>query len=206
MDADDYLPISALQHLLFCERQCALIHIEQAWSENVFTAEGRALHDKADTPGVENRPGVRVARALRITSERLRISGIADIIEFHKTETGEIPYPVEYKRGKRGDRPYDAVQLCAQAMALEEMLGAPVPEGAIYYHQTRRRKVIALDDELRAATENAAKRLHELIRSGVTPLPRQGEWCESCSLLEICMPGAIGKTTVKNYLDGITRG
>ncbi len=205
MDTDDYLPISALQHLLFCERQCALIHIEQAWSENVFTAEGRVLHDKADTPGVENRPGVRVVRALRITSEQLGVSGVADIVEFHKTESGEIPYPVEYKRGKRGDRPFDSVQLCAQAMALEEMLGVPVPEGAVYYHQTRRRKVIPLDAELRGTTEKAAKRLHELIRSGVTPLPRLGEWCESCSLLEICMPGTIGKTVVKNYLNDVAK-
>lgn len=206
METDDYLPISALQHLLFCERQCALIHIEQVWTENVFTAEGRVLHERADIPGTENRPGVRIVRALRLTSDRLNLSGIADIVEFHKAENGEIPYPVEYKRGRRGEFLHDAIQLCAQAMALEEMLGIPVPEGALYYHKTRRRQTVAIDGSLREKTQKAAKHLHELIKSGVTPPPKVGKWCQSCSLLDACMPGSVGNASVRGYMEKIVKG
>ena len=168
----DLLPISALQHLLYCERQCALIHIEQAWVENRLTAEGRVLHEKVHGGEAETRPGVRIVRAPRLHSFRIGLFGVADVVEFHKLDDAgrprnpPVPFPVEYKRGrpKRGDE--DRVQLCAQAMCLEEMLGAPVPAGALFYGKPRRRDEVCFDESLRGLTERTAQRLHELLASG----------------------------------------
>jgi len=206
MDVEDYLPISGLQHLMFCERQCALIHVEQAWSENILTAEGRVLHESAHTPGVENRPGVKISRSLRICSHKLRLVGVADIVEFYKNSgKPDTPYPVEYKRGRRGNWRHDAVQLCAQAIALEEMLNQPVNEGAIYYHKTRRRRIVEMDADLRQITEKAAERFHEIVRCGITPPPTLGKWCKNCSLESVCMPNTIGKSDPTRYLNKIIR-
>jgi len=168
---DDLLPISALQHLLFCPRQCALIHIEGLWQENYLTAQGRSLHEKTHLADVENRPGVRVVRSLRLCNHELGLVGQADVIEFHESGKGiELtgmkglwqPFPVEYKRGRAKPDNCDRVQLCAQALCLEEMLQTHVPKGALFYGKPRRREQVEFTDELRVQTEQAAAELHSL--------------------------------------------
>lgn len=182
---DQLLPISALQHYVYCPRQCALIHIEQEWDENRFTAEGRAQHDRVDRPEHEIRDGVRYEYAVPIRSLRLGLIGKADVIEFHADKI----FPVEHKRGRPKPTHCDWIQLCAQAICIEEMLNAEVPEGAIFYGQPRRRQSVEFTSELRLETEQTAKALHELISSGRTPLPEYEEKkCSACSLCDICMP------------------
>jgi CRISPR-associated exonuclease Cas4 len=191
---DDLLPISALQHLLFCERQCALIHVEQLWAENRLTVEGRQLHERADGGRPESRGGVRTARALPVRSLRLGLAGRADVVEFHADPGGGAarPFPVEYKRGRPKEHDADRVQLCAQALCLEEMLGSSVPAGALFYGATRRRLDVVFDAALRGVVESTAARLHALVASGVTPPAAREPKCDSCSLLDLCLPDAIG--------------
>ena len=183
---DQLLPISALQHLLFCERQCALIHLEQVWSENRFTAEGNVLHERAHDGPDESRPGIRITRGLPVRSFQLGISGQCDVVEFHG---GGIVLPVEYKRGKPKSHRADEVQLCAQGLCLEEMLGARVDRGALYYGEQRHRTEFLFDEPLRELTRDAALRLQALVASRVTPPAKKEKKCESCSLIEYCMPG-----------------
>lgn len=186
---DELVPLSALQHILFCERQCALIHIEGLWAENRLTAEGRNLHERADSGESELRGPVRTARSLPLRSLHLGLSGRADVVEFHydgSALTGAIP--IEYKRGKPKLDDSDRVQICAQALCLEEMLGIQVPGGALFYATPRRRTDIVFDAELRGITEDAVIRLHELLDTGITPrVPRQPK-CDGCSLFDLCMP------------------
>ena len=190
----DSLPLSALQHLLFCERQCALIHVERLWEENRFTAEGRVLHEKVDEGRGESRPGVRITRSLQLRSEALGLHGVADVVELHRRpDGGWQPFPVEYKRGKPKAHDADLVQLCAQAMCLEEGFGVPVTEGALFYGQTRRRLDVLFDEGLRELTRRTAARLHELIESGKTPRAVREKKCEACSLLEVCLPDAMSR-------------
>lgn len=210
---DEFLPLSALQHLVFCERQCALIHIERAWADNPFTVEGKHLHEAADAGGLESRGDLRIARGLHLRSFRLGLSGIADVVEFHRVreEVGErraalpgvsgrwVPYPVEYKRGRKRYHRANEIQLCAQALCLEEMLDASVPKGALYYGKSRRRLEVALGSALREETETACVRLRELLASGRTPPARREKKCNDCSLLEICKPEALG-LSVERYL------
>ena len=192
------LPISALQHLLFCERQCALIHLEGLWAENRLTAEGRLLHKNVHDADDERRGGTSLVRGLELSSQRLGLYGVADMVEFRNDAP---PKPIEYKHGRPKKHRADAVQLCAQALCLEEMLGQDVPEGAIFYGKTRRRLVVPFDTELRAATEAAAERLHALIRSGVTPRARREPKCDRCSLQSLCMPDVLGpRATASRYL------
>ncbi|MBI4846562.1 MAG: CRISPR-associated protein Cas4 [Candidatus Omnitrophica bacterium] len=202
---DDFLQLSALQHFVFCRRQCALIHIEQVWQENLFTAEGRVMHDNAHEEQFENKAGARIERGMPLRSEELGLNGKADVIEFHKNEQGQwIPFPVEYKRGKPKSDNCDKVQLCAQALCLEEMLNVEIPEGAIFYGKTRRRMNVVFDEQLRAVTKDTAVRLHEFIKEGKTPKPAYAKKCESCSLIDVCMPKTCGKkTSVANYLKDI---
>ncbi len=205
-DEDDYIQLSALQHFLFCERQCALIHIEQAWDENVLTAEGRIIHDRAHDGKTEKTAvGVRVERGIRLFSRRLGLVGMADVIEFHKTDTGWQPFPVEYKHGRPKQNDCDRVQICAQALCLEEILGVAIPAGALFYGKTRRRESVAFDDRLRAVTEDSAKRLHEFLSAAKTPKPVYATKCESCSLSGLCMPEVMGgSVTVGDYIKRIT--
>lgn len=205
---DDLLPLSALQHLLFCERQCALIHIEQVWAENLFTAQGRVMHERVDQVGRESRRDVRLEFGVPLRSLRLGLSGKADMVEFHKQEDGSwLPYPVEYKRGRPKKEDWDRVQLCAQAICLEEMLEVVVSEGALFYGKNRRRQVVGFDRELRRQTEDTANRLHALIRSGRTPSARFEKKCESCSLKNTCMPKSAGSgKNVGRYLAGMLAG
>lgn len=193
----DLIALSALQHYLFCPRQCALIHVEQAWSENALTAEGRILHERTSEPGHEVRRGVKVATAMPLVSRKLGVSGIGDLVELHPTDDGGAAWqavPVEYKRGKPKSHRADEVQLCAQGLALEEMLGRAVPTGLLYYGQTRRRVEVALDAGLRALTEQVAADALAMIAAGRTPAPVfEKAKCRACSLLELCRPTAIGK-------------
>ena len=192
----DTLPISALQHLLFCERQCALIHLERLWEENQYTAEGRVLHEKVDGGRGESRPGIRITRSLQLRSDTLGIHGVADIVELHRQPDGRWqPFPVEYKRGKPKGHDADRVQLCAQALCLEETLQVAVPHGALFYGQNRHRHDVAFDDTLRAITLATIRRLHQLIDSRLTPRARKEKKCAACSLLDICLPESMHRDT-----------
>jgi len=182
------LPISALNHLLYCERRVALVHLEQVWANNRFTAEGNVLHEIAHNGADESQRGMRITRALPLVSVVHAMSGEADVVEFHKN--GSI-VPIEYKRGKAKLHRADEVQLCAQAICLEEMLNVTIPSGCLFYGETRRRTTVPFDDELRAVTIRAIERLHELVASRVTPLALREKKCDKCSLIEICMPDAM---------------
>src|SRR3990170_8790595 len=196
---DDLIQLSSLQHFMFCERQCALIHIEQLWSENLFTAEGRIMHDKVDTQNRESRGNVRIEYGVPIRSLRLGLIGKADVVEFHRMDDGTwMPFPVEYKRGKPKMDDCDKVQLCAQVICLEEMLNVEIKSGALYYGRTRRREDVVFDDKLRRETENAARKVHDLIESGTTPKSEYSKKCKKCSLYELCMPKVSRK--VSDYL------
>jgi CRISPR-associated exonuclease Cas4 len=216
---DSLLPISALQHLLFCERQCALIHLERLWVENRLTVEGRHLHRKAHDASSHWQGDIFIARGLRLRSLRLGLFGQADVVEFHPPSASDaaalqaasspappkrdgapaVPLPrgwrampIEYKRGRPKANDCDRVQLCAQAMCLEEMLESRLASGALFYGQRRRRTEVNFDNALRGATERAVARLHELIEVGITPGATREKKCDSCSLLPLCMPRALG--------------
>ncbi len=222
---DDLLPISALQHLLFCERQCALIHIEGHWQENVLTVEGEQLHEKVHSQEGETRKEVRIAYSLPLYSRNLGLIGKADAVEFQLTDgdTAQgvqfkhlpglpaalkkghwLPFPIEYKRGKPKIERCDEVQVCAQAICLEEMLGAAVPGGALFYGKTHRRHDVTFDAALREETKSAAIRLHELLSSGITPRAEYAKRCEQCSLAEVCLPRfTSGKKSARQYLHSL---
>lgn len=189
---EDTIPISALQHAVYCLRQAALIHLEQMWAENRFTAEGHVLHLATHAPGTRRRRGVRRVTALPLSSHRLGIAGLADVVEFHVEAGGETPYPIEYKRGKTKLHRADEVQLCAQALCLEEMTGKTVPEGALFYVKTKRRFVVSFDAELRTLTKETIVRLRQVFVSGRTPAAiYRSDRCPACSLIELCRPKAV---------------
>jgi CRISPR-associated exonuclease Cas4 len=186
--ANELLPLSGLQHYLYCPRQCALIHVEQEWSENRFTAEGNVLHEKAHSGADEHRggDGVKITRSLPVRSNRLGLSGICDIVEFHRDGT---VFPVEYKRGKPKSHRADEVQLCAQAMCLEEMLNLTIRQGFLYYGKRRRRTEVALDEPLRKLVADTATLFHRQFRELETPPAEyEARKCGACSLTEICQP------------------
>lgn len=186
------IPLSALQHAVYCLRQAALIHLERIWEENRFTAEGRVMHVHADKPGSRNVRGVRRVMSLPLGSTTLNLSGTADLVEFHGPD--ETPYPVEFKRGKPKLHRADEVQLCAQALCLEEMTGKPVPEGALYYGQTKRRVAVPFDDGLRQLTLETIRLLTDVFETRTTPPPTlKKERCRACSLIELCRPDVAGR-------------
>ena len=189
------IPLSAVQHAVYCLRQAALIHIERLWEENIFTAQGDVLHAVADKGGSRKLRGVRRVLSLPLGSSRLNLTGVADLVEFHALPGGgEQPFPVEYKRGKPKLHRADEVQLCAQALCLEEMTGQPVPEGALFYAQTKRRVTVPLDAELRALTEAVIADLCAVFASGSTPPPTaQRARCRGCSLLGLCRPDSFDR-------------
>jgi CRISPR-associated exonuclease Cas4 len=194
---DDPIPLSALQHAVYCMRQAALIHVERLWEENRFTAEGRVLHEVVHEPKLRREKGLRRVAALPLASKRLNVSGVADLVEFRAGPDGETAYPVEYKRGKAKLHRADEVQLCAQALCLEEMTGRPVPEGALFYAETKRRLAVPFDAELRRLTETTALQLSELFAAGRTPpAVWRAERCRACSLIELCRPKASGKSAL----------
>ncbi|MDP8255326.1 MAG: CRISPR-associated protein Cas4 [Candidatus Alcyoniella australis] len=190
MDVDDLLPLSGLQHVVFCERQCALIHVEGVWVENPLTAAGRVEHEHVHDPAGEVRAGLRICRALALRSERLGVVGVADVVELVFEEAAGVwrPFPVEHKHGAKGRRLADRVQLCAQAMALEEMLGVDVPRGAVFYRSSNRRVVVECDALLREKTFAAAKRYWQLVDQRLTPRASYAKKCDNCSLREVCLP------------------
>ncbi|MCX8085968.1 MAG: CRISPR-associated protein Cas4 [Rhodocyclaceae bacterium] len=188
----DPIPISALQHWCYCPRQCALIHVEQVFAENLFTLRGQAVHRQVDTPGIETRAGLRIERALPVWSERLGLIGKCDVVEF---EADGSPYPVEYKAGSRAKAAWiaacDDLQLAAQALCLEEMTGKAVPYGAIFYARSKRRREVAIDAGLRARVEEATHAVREMIEGAVLPAPNYDARCEKCSLADVCQPSAL---------------
>jgi CRISPR-associated exonuclease Cas4 len=205
---DDLLPLSGLQHIIFCKRQAALIHIEQAWAENLLTAEGKIMHDKVHEGGSESRGDIRVEYAMPLRSLRLGLIAKADVVEFHRVNNPEdgqvlnwVPFPVEYKHGKPKKDNSDMVQLCGQAMCLEEMLDVRIGQGALFYGAIRRREDVVFDDELRQFTIGVAMEFHELIASGVTPKAVYSKKCDNCSMYELCLPKTVGKgRRIENYL------
>ncbi len=199
---EDLIQLSALQHMAFCPRQCALIHIEQIWQESGRTAEGRIMHERVHEEGSESRGDIRIERGVALRSLRLGLVGKADVVEFHRLPDGSwLPFPVEYKRGKPKADDCDKVQLCAQAICLEEMLGVTIPAGALFYGQTRHRLDVVFDEALRRETEETARQAHALIASGRTPPPVYEKRCESCSLMADCLPKTLQtRRSVKSYL------
>ena len=200
MEEPDPIPLSALQHWAYCPRQCGLIHLEQAFDDNLHTLRGQAVHNTVDKPGMEVRAGLRVERALPVWSDALGLIGKADVVEFEPGSGGDsgAPYPVEYKHGSRHKAAdiaaCDDLQLAAQAMCLEEMTGRPVHEGALYYASSRRRRVVPITDALRAQVERTARAVREMLASGQLPPPTEDvRRCKSCSLRERCQPEALAR-------------
>jgi len=209
-DEDRSFPLSAISHYSFCPRRCALIHSERVWSENYFTASGRELHMNVDAGGSESRRVRRFARSLRLFSRELGVSGVADVVEFHRDdEAGSfvlgwqgrwMPYPVEYKWGTaKNEIPYKR-QLCAQAICLEELFHVRIPEGALYLGAEKRRCPVALDDELRDDTKNVCAAIRQILESGQTPPAQPAPYCKSCSLLDDCMP-KLSRRSAKAWLE-----
>lgn len=192
-DAEAYPPLSALNDLLFCERRCYLHRVEQVWVENHHTAAGTRDHRRVHATRDADEPHARTARGLWVASHRLRVVGVCDLVEFRPAPDGgpDVPYPVEYKRGKRRRWDNNEVQLCAQAMALEEALGVAVPAGAVYFVKTRRRQEVAFDAALRSRTEAAAARLHALLTLPTAPPPTPHPKCRQCSLERLCLPELV---------------
>jgi len=216
---DTYLQLSGIQHMAFCPRQWALIHVEQVWDENAYTAEGRYLHQRADNPYIkEKRKDLIVSRAIPIISNKLRLQGIADIVEFYQTldfEGGIVlkgrkgfwqPVPVEYKRGKPKPDDRDNVQVCAQAMCLEEMLEVHITKGYLYYAQTQTRAPVDLSDELRLYTMELAAEMNALYEIGTTPPAIEQKRCKLCSLVDLCEPKLThNKRNIIEYIEKMTK-
>jgi CRISPR-associated exonuclease Cas4 len=196
-EAEDPIMISALQHYSYCPRQCALIHQEQVFDENVYTLRGRAVHERVDEPESQLEDGVRVERALPLYSERLGLTGKADVVEIH---AGNAPYPVEYKHGQRRPKEHDDIQLAAQAMCLEEMTGKTVTHGAIYHHGSRRRREVEITAALRKQVEETTAAVRALLQSGKLPPPVNDERCRHCSLNENCQPEALSQAAKVHHL------
>ena len=208
---EEYLMISGIQHFLFCQRQWALIHLEQQWAENRLTAEGEAIHHNAHKDNfIEKRPGILVTRGLRVSSSRLGMTGQCDVVEFLSSDTGAVIHghrglwqvvPVEYKRGKDKEDDSDIFQLCLEAMCLEDMLGCDISYGYLYYHEIRRRRKIELTASLRKQVTETVKEMHDLFRRGHTPKVKVSKKCQSCSLKDICLPKLCKKQSAISYVE-----
>lgn len=207
---EDFLQLSGLQHFSFCRRQWALIHIEKQWAENFRTVDGNIIHEKAhDMEFRESRVDKIITRSVSIYSASLGVSGQCDVLEYHRDTSGIPlkdcdglwqPYPVEYKRGEPKENPADVLQLCAQAMCLEEMLCCQIPEGALYYGQTRHRLRVVFSPELREKVKALLEEMHGLYGRGYTPKVKMIKSCNACSLKELCLPKLQKRKTVGQYL------
>lgn len=207
---DDFLQLSGLQHFVFCRRQWALIHIEQQWAENLRTVQGELLHEKAhDRDSEELRGDIFITRGMQIHSASLGVSGACDVVEFSRSPQGISiskkaglwrPYPVEYKRGSPKTTDADRLQLCGQGMCLEEMLCCEVPEGALFYGETRRREVVQFTEELREQVRTSLEEMHQLAQKKYTPKVKTGKHCNACSLRELCLPKLCRSKSVRSYL------
>jgi CRISPR-associated exonuclease Cas4 len=198
---DNFIAISALQHFAFCPRQFALIHIEQAWEENYFTAEGRLLHERVDSCEAEQRGSLRYERSVLLISHQYKIQGKMDLLEIEKNNGETRYFPVEYKRGKPKTEDWDKVQVCAQAFCIEEMRDTKVTEGAIWYWEVRRREPVIIDNKLRSITEDVIKNAHILMENGKTPKPiLDKSHCRACSLTELCQPHTFDTDNTSKYI------
>ncbi len=207
---EDFLQLSGLQHFQFCRRQWALIHIEQQWAENFHTIDGAIFHENAHNGEMtESRGDLLITRDMRIFSAALGISGACDVLEFHRGESGIPlrnrdglwqPFPVEYKRGKPKTHNADELQLCAQALCLEEMLCCEIPKGALYYGEPRRRTDVVFTPELRQEVRSLLEEMHRLYAHGHTPKVKVGKNCNACSLKELCLPRLMKSRSVTDYL------
>lgn len=208
---DELLLLSGIQHFRFCKRQWALIHVEQQWQDNLRTQEGHFVHERVDDPFLnESRGDVIISRAFPLVSYELGLTGIADVIEYTRSDNGVpvpgfeglwIMRPVEYKRGKPKIDERDEVQLCAQVMCVEEMFGIRIDEADLYYNEIRRRQRIAITDELRSMVQALAEEMHTVFRNGITPPVEPGKHCTLCSLVDVCVPRLTKKkSSVRNYI------
>lgn len=207
---DDFLMISGIQHFRFCQRQWALIHIEQAWQDNLLTFDGQILHTKADQPEIrEKRNDKLIVRSLPVHSRELGLTGICDVVEFTEATDGVsifgshkkyLPQPIEYKHGHKKYDLSDTLQLLAQAVCLEEMLGCQITSGGVFYQKTRRREVIEFTADLREQLKKTTRLMHQYWTKRYTPKVKTGAWCKSCSLADICLPELLSKQTVQSYL------
>ena len=213
---EEYLPLSGLQHFAFCRRQWALIHIEQLWADNFHTADGTLFHERAhDKDRFESRGDLLITRGMRVFSATLGVSGACDVLEFRRTADGVrlagreglwTPFPVEYKRGQPPDGDWDALQLCGQAMCLEEMLCCEIPRGALYYGEPRRRTEVDFIPELRQEVRALVEEMHALYARGSTPKVKPTKGCNACSLKELCLPKLMRNKSVSAYLRGAMGG
>lgn len=213
---EDFLQLSGLQHFAFCRRQWALIHIEKLWAENLRTADGRIMHEKAhDTAAAESRGNLKITRGMYIHSAELGVSGQCDVVEFHADSSGIqmpgwegkwIPFPIEYKRGSPKVTDADRLQLCAQAMCLEEMLCCPVSRGALYYGQTHRREIVEFEAELRNRVKMMLKEMHAYYQRGYTPRVKRTKSCNACSLNELCIPALMKSGSAREYMRSSMEG
>lgn len=207
---EDFLQLAGLQHFAFCRRQWALIHIENQWADNLRTVDGTIMHEKAhDSASFESRGNLKITRGMYVRSQELGIAGQCDVVEFHENKDeipmpgwkGRwIPFPVEYKRGSAKPTDADRLQLCAQAMCLEEMLCCPVPRGALFYGETRRREVVDCSEELRTQVRQCLEQMHDLYKRGHTPKVKRTKSCNACSLNQLCTPTLMGNIDVRKYM------
>ncbi len=206
---DELIPVSALQHAMFCERQVALIHVEQLWAENMFTAQGRVLHERVDQKHHESRKVTRTEYAMPIRSLEYGLIGVADVVELERDgQRYAAVRPVEFKRGRKKPNDVDRVQLCAQALCLEEMFSISIQEGQFYYLQEHRRTTVEIDEEIRARTVGLVTRVHDLLLSQSTPgAVYEKAKCDRCSLIELCMPKSVhhGGKKVARYVSNQLR-
>jgi CRISPR-associated exonuclease Cas4 len=199
MEDPRLIPISALQHFAFCPRQCALIHNEQIWSENFLTAQGRLLHQRVDSQDPETRKGIRMERGVSVCSEKLGLTGKLDLLEIDlKSGT---PTPVEYKRGRPKIEDWDRIQLCAQALCLEKMMGVSVEQGALWYWQIRRRIQVPIESDLRERTHEVIEQVRSLLESGLTPKAEFAKKCKACSLFDQCNPQLTSSDQSRRYVE-----
>ena len=200
---DDFIMISALQHYVYCPRQCGLIHVDDVWQENLFTTRGNIMHEKVDTDTYETRGDVKTVRGLRIHSFHFGLVGRCDVVEFRQEKTGRTILPVEFKSGEPKENISDKVQLCAQALCLEEMLNTKILQGAFFYGKIRRRNVIEIDSELRAQTESIINSVREIVSSKKVPIAEYEAKCRNCSIQSICQPKAMNSKKLQNYIKGL---
>ncbi|KFI99085.1 CRISPR-associated protein Cas4 [Bifidobacterium stellenboschense] len=208
---DDWLALSGLQHFAFCRRQWALIHIEQQWQDNYLTTAGSLEHERAHDYGEsETRGDLLIMRDLRVFSRRLGITGACDVVEFRKSPDGVplhgrngtwSPYPVEYKHGRPKQQDADRLQLCAEAMCLEEMLACTIPEGALFYQQTKHRERVCFDSSLRERIVAMTHEMHDLINRGHTPKVRPSKSCRACSLRDVCLPNLVKTQSARQFIE-----
>jgi len=211
---DNWLPLSGIQHIAFCERQWALMYLERQWEENIRTVEGKLLHKRVhENPVTEKRGDLIIARSVPLWSRLLGLYGVADVVEFHRCPDGAhhgielpshpglwTPRPVEYKRGRKKPDDRDEVQLCAQAICLEEMFAVTIPEGGLFYAAMQGRIPVPLTPSLRERVKHLAKRMHEAFESGKTPPPETGRRCGLCSMENICLPRIRKKPDIAAYV------